>query len=102
MKPSDKAIMNAKWYCTNGMMLTILANVVENKNLSFIILICAVIMYAWIIVEIGNYRRCIRIEEVERRETRKRIKKLLKETDDIISKWGAEQDKANKITKKTK
>jgi len=100
MKPSEKAIMNAKWYCTNGMILTVLANVVENQSISLFITICALLQFIISAFELGNYRRYQRIEEIEHKEFRKRLKKIIADTDDIIAKW-EKQIEEEKIEKKT-
>lgn len=100
MKSSEKAIMNAKWYCTNGMILTVLANVVENQTVSLFVSICALLQFIMVAFELGCYRRYQRIEEIEHKEYRKRLKKIIADIDDIIAKWG-EQFEEEKIEKKT-
>ena len=100
MKPSEKALMNAKWYCTNGMILTVLANVVENQSISLFTSICALLQFLMIAIELGNYRRYIRIEEIEHKEYRKRLKKIIADIDDIIAK-GEKQFEEEKTEKKT-
>lgn len=100
MKSSEKAIMNAKWYCTNGMILTVLANVVENQTVSLFASICALLQFVVVAFELGIYRRYKRIEEIEHKEYHKRLKKIIADIDDIIAKWG-EQFEEEKIEKKT-
>ena len=101
MKSSERAFMNAKWYCTNGMILTVLANVVENQSISLFITICALLQFLMIAIELGNYRRYQRIEEIEHKEYHKRLKKIIADTDDIIAKWEKQIEEEQKIEKKT-
>lgn len=101
MKSSERALMNAKWYCTNGMILTVLANVVENQSISLFTSICALLQFLMIAIELGNYRRYQRIEEIEHKEYRKRLKKIIADTDDIIAKWEKQIEEEQKIEKKT-
>lgn len=100
MKSSEKAIMNAKWYCTNGMILTVLANVVENQTVSLFVSICALLQFVVVAFELGSYQRYRRIEEIEHKEYRKRLKKIIADTDDILAKW-EKQFEEQKIEKKT-
>lgn len=104
MKSSERAIMNAKWYCTNGMILTVLANVVENQSISLFITICALLQFIISAFELGNFKRYQRIEELERKEYRKRLKKIIADADDILAKWGKqfEEEKIEKKTTKSK
>lgn len=101
MKSSEKAIMNAKWYCTNGMILTVLANVVENQSISLFITICALLQFVVSAFELGNFKRYIRIEEIEHKEYHKRLKKIIADTDDIIAKWEKQIEEEQKTEKKT-
>ena len=96
MNLSERAVMNAKWYCTNGMILTVLANVVENQTVSLFTAVCALLQYVMVAFELGSYQRYRRIEKVEQEEARKRVKKLLKDIQNV----NAELDEA--LKKKTK
>lgn len=93
MKPSERNVMNAKWYCTNGLILTVLANIIEPRWLSLIVFASAVVQYVWVLVEINNARRNACIEEHERKEMHKRIKKLLNEIDDLNDEFKKEMKK---------
>lgn len=103
MKPSERNMMNAKWYCTNGLILTTMANVIQTQWLSLVIFACAVVQYAMIAIELGNFQRNVRAEELERREMKKRLTKIIKDTDNIISEWEDQlNEKKKTIEKKTK
>lgn len=99
MNPSDRAISTAKWYCTNGMIMTVLANVVKNQHVMLIVVICALLQFGMCAFEIAIARRYQRIEKVEREEARKRVKKLLKDLDDVTNEF---EKKLNEAQKKTK
>lgn len=100
MKASDRAITNAKWYCTNGMILTVLSNVVENQSISLFTAICALLQFLMVAFEIGNYKRFKAIEEYENKEFKKRINKLVEEIEGVNSEFDKIINKSKNSKKK--